>query len=221
MQFMPGICEKCKRVFKSSGVAFSGIGSNNTFHNIQLGTCPFDGGRIMGVSGVYSHFDDHLSIDPFENSNEVKKILSVLDNITVHTPINEIEKTFKEEFGEESVILDFFYKVSEVTNNTELLKKFMMFILSSLIGYGLNEAFDEIKEKVTETPTEKLQQEFEQFKSRSEEENKKIIEQNQILIQQNKELISQQKNLLDCKKKKSTIVQKKKAKWKKSRNTRR
>ncbi|WP_354680589.1 hypothetical protein MRN59_05595 [Macrococcoides caseolyticum] len=221
MLLMPGICENCKRVFKSNGVAFEGTNYNGTFKNIQLGICPLDGGRIMGVSGVYNTIDDHLSIDPFENSNEVKKILSVLDNITVHTPIDEIEKTFKEEFGEESIILDFFYKLLGVTNNIELVKKFMMFVFTSLIGYGLNEAFDVIKEKVSETPTEELQREFEQFKSRSEEENKKIIEQNQMLIQQNKEISSQQKNLLQYEKKKSIIVQKKKPKWKKSRNTRR
>lgn len=201
MHKIPAYCEICHDVYLSNGIVIGGDTANLIISNSSVGTCPKDGGKLLVPDGTYSVKDEIMEFTSHFDKSEIYEILSVLEGRNFRT-VRDIETELNKLGNDTSKIVEWIYRIFNVTNSLDLAIKFVISLMVMGAGIVVNEAFD----KYTTSDDELRQKRI----LNNQEEDKK---RDNIIINQNKEILeklNKQEKRQQYKERKSTVVTKKK-----------
>lgn len=201
MHKIPSYCEICHDVYLSNGIVIGGGTANLTVLNSSVGTCPKDGGKLIVPDGTYSIKDEIMEFTSRYQKSEIYDILSVLEGRNFRT-VRDIETELNKLGNDTSKVVEWIYKIFNVTNSLDLATKLVITLM--MLGSGI--ATDEVYDQFTTSDDELRQM---QILNNQEEDKKR----DKIISNQNKEILeklNKQEKRQQYKERKSTVVTKKK-----------
>lgn len=201
MHKIPGYCEICHDVYLSNGIVIGGESSKLIILNSSVGICPKDGGKILVPDGTYSIKDEIMEFTSHYQKAEIYDILSVLEGRNFRT-VRDIEAELSKLDNDTSKVVEWIYRIFDVTNSVDLAIKFVISLMVIGAGIVANEAFD----KYTTSDDEIRQKQILSNQKEGEKRDNIIINQNKEIL----EKLNKQEKRQQYKERKSTVVTKKK-----------